>query len=112
MRLSILGSDPALCHNSTDCTYNYYQAATTSGLLLFIVYPRVSIIATRTLQLYYLSVTIWTQIDSRDSIICRDSGCLSAGLAESFENFSAPKNFSAPIQSILFLEFAARYFNK
>ena len=49
MSLPILGSDLTPCHNSTDCSYDYYQATTTSGLLLFIVYPRVSIIATRTL---------------------------------------------------------------
>ena len=50
MSLPILGSDPTPYHNSTDCTYNYYQA-TTSGLLLFVVNPRVSNIATKTLLL-------------------------------------------------------------
>ena len=44
-----MNKNPTLCHNSTDCTYNYHQATTTSGLLLFIVYPRVSITATRAL---------------------------------------------------------------
>ena len=34
-----------------DGTYNYYQATTTSSLLLFIVYSKISIIATRTLLL-------------------------------------------------------------
>ena len=49
MSMPIPGSDPTPYHSSMDCTYIHYQATTTSGSLSFIVHPRVSIIATRTL---------------------------------------------------------------
>ena len=51
MRLSILKSDPTPCHDSMDCTHNYHQATTILSILSFIVYPRVSIIATRAVLL-------------------------------------------------------------
>ena len=54
---------------SRNSTYNYYQATTTSGLLSFIVHPRVSILATKTLLLVghyldaeeYPSQSVWIQ---------------------------------------------------
>ena len=48
MCLPILGSDPTLCQNCTDCIYNYYQVTTSLDLLLFIVYPRTSTTTTTT----------------------------------------------------------------
>ena len=53
MSLPILGSDPTLYHNSTDCTYNYYQATTIIYSFSQNIYELQ--------ELYYLSDTIWTQ---------------------------------------------------